>query len=51
MRWLTRPKWTRRHATCAETQWKHAYVFVHTAVNEINVNVVYMMLQLVADEF
>jgi hypothetical protein len=50
MRWLTRPKWTFHRATCVETQWKHAYVFVHIVVNEINVNVVFMMLRLVADK-
>jgi len=46
-----RPRRILRHAIFAATLWKHACVFVHIVVNEINVNVVYTTLQLVADEF
>ena len=46
-----RPRWILRRAIYAVMLWRHVCVFVHIVVNEINVNVVYMMLQLVADEF
>ncbi len=46
-----RPRWILHHATFAVMLLKHACVFVHIVVNGINVNVAFMMLRLVADEF